>query len=66
MHRLRQYRDLVIAPILTSLALSCTATSSIGEDGKGLGMSSSVSVALLDHPKARETLVAILTPVDPS
>src|SRR6266540_4222854 len=34
-------RALVIGPILTSLAFSCTATSSSGKDGKGLGMSSS-------------------------
>src|SRR6266540_254981 len=36
-------RALVIGPILTSLAFSCTATSSSGKDGKGLGMSSSSS-----------------------
>ena len=34
-------RALVIGPILTSLGLSCAATSSSGKDGKGLGMSSS-------------------------
>ena len=34
-------RALVIGPILTSLGLSLAATSSIEENGKGLGMSSS-------------------------
>src|SRR6266498_620524 len=54
-------RALVIGPILTSLAFSCTATSSSGKDGKGLGMSSSAKVLLL-QPR-RQVKLSVLSVV---